>query len=179
MLSHRKSCDVLRRSVLSFSLMFGSLTFTWTRLAGQEPAPVTESRHTDSRSPVLAGALSFFVFPGVGSYYAGDTRHGTTHVVVGVASIGVAYAGAANCDIFGECPGAVAILAGFGAYVINTIWSTVAAVQDANAYNARSRRFSLNFDPRVEVLSGNEVDLGGGYRPSAQRYGVRLLRLDL
>ncbi|MFQ5747045.1 MAG: hypothetical protein ACE5HF_07485 [Gemmatimonadota bacterium] len=52
-----------------------------------------------SKSPGLAGVLSAFIFPGTGSFYAGNEGHGIRHVVIGGVSLLGAAASAGDCDI--------------------------------------------------------------------------------
>ena len=57
------NADLGRMAAISGALAVGSV--------GVVPATSAPGR----KSPALAGALSWLVFPGVGSYYAGNSKH--------------------------------------------------------------------------------------------------------
>ena len=91
-----------------------------------------------TKSPVLAGVLSW-ILPGLGSYYAGNSGHGTRHLAIEGVALGVTIWGLAESvdDIIsGETDVHPALWVGVGALVVNGIWSIVVAVNDANATNA-------------------------------------------
>lgn len=65
----------------------------------------SEQRAAGEKSSVLAGVLSWLVFPGIGSYYAGNSGHGTRHVLVAVGSIGASSpAPPLRSTTMGSCP---------------------------------------------------------------------------
>jgi len=86
------------------------------------------------KSAVAAGVLSLWV-PGMGSFYAGNTRHGWRHLGIHVASAGLVTAacheGIDGCNGVGGI-GALALLGNF-------VWASITAVRDANAQNAKLR----------------------------------------
>jgi hypothetical protein len=99
------------------------------------------SAQTDStiKSAGTAGVLSY-LFPGAGSYYAGDNHHhALVHAAVGVSSA-VAMLPAINeqCAPPKKCQTSTEViaLAGLVTYVVNSVWSIITAVHDANAHNA-------------------------------------------
>jgi hypothetical protein len=104
------------------------------------------------RSGALAGILSGLVFPGVGSYYAGNSRHGTTHLLLGLATLGGTLGGlAAACDDgFNFCDedDAGYTIAGIFAlgYVVNWVWGIVTAVNDVG-----SSLLLLNLPPSLNL----------------------------
>ncbi len=77
---------------------------------------------TSTRSPVLAAGLSL-VLPvvfvnGIGSYYAGNSGHGTRHLLIGFGSVGLMVAGLGTCfDAFSNCSADWAIAIGAVAYL--------------------------------------------------------------
>jgi len=96
------------------------------------------------KEPVVAGLLSWIV-PGVGSFYAGNNRHGAIHLGVGVGSLIAMVAGAAaaveTVDInTGEVSGGGLglLVVGYLVYVVNDVWSIFTAVFDANRHNTGS-----------------------------------------
>jgi hypothetical protein len=95
------------------------------------------------KEPALAGVLSWII-PGVGSFYAGNSRHGTIHLGIGIVSFVMMIAGAASAvETYnfstGEYEGgggAGLMVVGYLAYVVNDIWSIFTAVFDAQKANA-------------------------------------------
>ena len=150
-----------------------------------EGNPVAQAG-TSTKSPVLAGGLSL-VLPlvlvnGIGSYYAGNSGHGTRHLLIGFASIGSLLAAVGSCvDVFaGRCSEAenTIITIGALAYLGNWVWSTVTAVLDAGATNRRQRDTgALRFEPRFEVLTAFTLTMS--VAPVQRRVGLRLFRLAL
>ncbi len=95
------------------------------------PAPAVG----EEKSPFIAGTLSL-LFPGAGSFYAGNARHGWIHVGVTAAAAVTVLASSQSCKR--NCPNEVgATLLGFAAFAVNEVWSIVTAVNDANASNRR------------------------------------------
>ena len=149
-------------------------------LIRSEGNPVAQAG-TSTRSPVLAAGLSL-VLPlvgvnGIGSYYAGNSGHGTRHLLIGFASAGVIFAGLASC-LAGGCSGAknASITIGILAYLGNWWWSTVTAGLDAGAYNRRqSETRAARFEPRFEVLTA--FTLSTSAAPVQRRVGLQLVRL--
>ena len=93
------------------------------------------------KSGVLAGVLSAFIFPGVGSYYAGNSGHGTRHLVIGLVTLGGTVGGLAACgDLPEGCRDGTEAglwIAGVSAvaYLVNWIWSIPTATSDVSNYN--------------------------------------------
>jgi hypothetical protein len=124
---------------------------------GLEATTAAGAPAADSKSPVLAGVLSFLI-PGVGSFYAGNTNHGLVHLGIDLGAIVVMSAG-----FSGNNQGAADV--GYFAYIGNWIWSIFTAVGDANAYNG---------SPSGKAVG--ELDLQpviGGQGPGAVQRGVR------
>lgn len=88
------------------------------------------------KQPVGAGLLSY-VYPGVGSFYAGHTRHGVTHLAVAMGAM-LALMGSAIDEE--ASPRASAGTALVGIYLVNWGWSIVSAVNDARAVNRAAAR---------------------------------------
>ena len=114
------------------------------------------------RSSFLAGFLSAMVFPGVGSYYAGNSGHGTRHLAIGVATAAGMFAAASDCNIFAESDSSCTLaLVSALAFLGNAIWSTSVAVGDAKEYNQSLRTAGLHIAPQlVAVRSGGDTQLG-------------------
>lgn len=135
-----------------------------------------------TKSPGLAGVLSFFIPLGTGSFYAGNAGHGARHLLIAAASIGVAPAGFSTSGYFNEIPifgdptsdlptgkkfrgcervgCKVAILAAF-AFVGNWIWGTVTAVDGANQTNRARGTVGFQMVPLPERRFG--VALSGAF----------------
>ena len=149
-------------------------------LIRSEGNPVAQAG-TSTRSPVLAAGLSL-VLPlvgvnGIGSYYAGNSGHGTRHLLIGFGSFGLMVAGLASC-LAGGCSGAenASITIGALAYLGTWLWSTVTAGLDAGAYNRRqSETRAARFEPRFEVLTA--FTLSTSAAPVQRRVGLQLVRL--
>lgn len=112
--------------------------------ASAHQAQAQQQTSPSYRSPALAGALSFLV-PGVGSFYAGNVRHGVRHVVL--AAGGLALMAAGFSESFGHClfqssschsHGDGLIGLGLAISVVNWGWSIVTGVRDAKARDRRS-----------------------------------------
>jgi hypothetical protein len=92
----------------------------------------------DTRSPVLAGALSA-ILPGtgLGSFYAGSPSHGLRHLLI---TLGLAVGIGVSCDLKENgCDGGEAFGTVGGVLILaNAVWSVFAAVGDANRFNRES-----------------------------------------
>ena len=140
----------------------------------------TLTQGRSEKSPALAGILSWLVFPGVGSYYAGNSGHGTRHLVIGLGALTVTIVGLAKAvdeiqtDLTVD-EGSFA-LAGIGllAYTVNSIWSIVVAVNDAGDYNAG---IASVIQPEVLILTSSS-----GMAPIVpkvdRRVGLQLVRIS-
>ncbi len=139
------------------------------------------------KKPILAGAMSFFV-PGLGSYYAGHSRHAWTHLVVASASaavmlvepvgsalrrFGCKFNGGFDCDTDPDTGNEVA----YWVFNVNLVWSIVSGVNDANAHNRRGGPATggqisgdLFFEPEVRKLRTH-----GPEGPRQARTGVQLV----
>jgi hypothetical protein len=111
------------------------------------------------KSPLLAGLLSWLVWPGVGSYYAGNSSHGTRHVAISVVSLGGAIALIATCDSDGFCDfdhdaARLSVAIGLVAvYVGNSVWSIITAVSDAEEFNRQLTAGNVSFRPTLTRLT--------------------------
>lgn len=112
----------------------GSAQFVPAR-AGSLPFVPVEG---EVKSPVAAGLLSF-VMPGVGSFYAGNSRHGFAHF--GVA-LGSAFVAMASCGVGDDSPCGGASDAAILVNLVNWPWSIVTAVRDARSTKDGARRRS-------------------------------------
>lgn len=134
-----------------------------TSLAFETP-PVTSALPVPGeRSPFLAGVLTI-VFPGLGSFYAGNSGHGVRHGVIGLVTGVAYYASADDCigDIFGQNESSCGLfIVSSLAFLANTIWATVVAVDDTKAYNRSLQTAGLRVAPElVAVRSGGNTQLG-------------------
>ncbi len=109
-------------------------------LAADRLPPSTPRVMADSRSPPLAGALSFFFPFGTGSFYAGHVAHGVRHLLITTVATSVlivsavhdvTWWGAGDGRVWGWERPALVVLG------VNWIWGTETAVNDARAYNRR------------------------------------------
>ena len=115
------------------------------------------------KSPFTAGLLSGIVFPGAGSFYAGNSGHGIIHLAVaGVSAVGI-QAGSDSCNLVFSSPDDNCTLFGvsLGVFVVNWIWSITTGVSDAKAYNRSLRQRGLQIAPElVAVRSGGQSTIG-------------------
>lgn len=118
---------------------------------GQEPVP---GDVPGEKSPFLAGVLSGVVFPGVGSFYAGNSGHGIRHVLIAGVGLGGLIASEDDCDwLFGSEDDSCGLMyASFVVYAGNWIWSIVAAVNDTHEYNRSLTTAGLELAPRLVIL---------------------------
>jgi hypothetical protein len=106
--------------------------------ATRDPSRWLAVEQGDSRSPVLAGALSA-ILPGtgLGSFYAGSPSHGLRHLFI---TLGLAVGIGVGCDLKENgCDGGEAFGTVGGVLILaNAVWSVFAAVGDANRFNERA-----------------------------------------
>ncbi len=148
--------------------------------ARSEGNPVAQAG-ASTKSPALAAGLSL-VLPlvavnGIGSYYAGNSGHGTRHPLIGFGSVGLMVAGLGTCfDAFSNCSADWAIAIGAVAYLGNWVWGTITAGLDAGEYNRRqSGTQAARFEPRFEVLTA--FTLSTSVAPERHRLGLQVVRL--
>jgi len=139
-----------------------------------------------NKSPPLAGVLSFFV-PGLGSFYAGNSGHGVRHLGIAVAGA-VLYVSGTDCTASGtgygtSCSYSTAAQVGLGVILVDWIWATVVAVNDANAHNRRAGGAHpagvagrLDVAPSIVGLS-NGVASSRALRP-VESAGLQLVRVE-
>ena len=115
------------------------------------------------KSPFTAGILSAAVFPGVGSFYAGNKGHGIAHLAVaGVSAVGGAI-GSDTCNLVFSGPDDNCTLLGIslGVFVVNWIWSITTAVSDAKEFNQELRQKGLQVAPElVAIRSDGQTSVG-------------------
>jgi hypothetical protein len=112
------------------------------------------------RSPLMAGVLSYLVFPGAGHVYAGEYE--TAGVIVGTIVAGLYVAGQygveeQGCDIV--CPVNGVFLAGIGAAFGAILYAHVDAPRAAARFNRRHAR------ARQAHLSPALIAAPGGVQP--------------
>jgi hypothetical protein len=115
------------------------------------------------KSPTTAGLLSGLVFPGVGSFYAGNSGHGIRHHAIGLVSAAGIQAGSDNCGLVFSSPDDNCTLLGIsaGVFIINWIWSITSGVSDAKAYNVKVRQEGLQVKPElVAIRSDGQTTIG-------------------
>ena len=94
----------------------------------------------DHKEPVVAGVLSWLI-PGLGSFYAGNSKHGVIHLGVHLGAFVLYVVGLASAvdtiDSYGNVSSGSFALAGISliAILVNDVWSIFTAVGDANAHN--------------------------------------------
>ncbi len=130
-----------------------------------------------SKSPAVAGILSWLLFPGVGSYYAGNSGHGTRHVLLAVGSIAAIVAGVAQTGDYGDytSAGSALILGGVVAYVANDIWGILTAIHDAERHNEAAGLSSV-VKPELRVLTA--AGPKAVWSPAPLRLGLQVVRLS-
>lgn len=114
------------------------------------------------RSPLAAGMMSA-VLPGLGSFYAGNSGHGVTHLAVAAASFAGMLAGNDSCQIVFAGPDSNCTLIAVSGLVFigNWIWSMATAAGDAKEYNRSLYVAGLQVEPRlVAVRSGSQTGVG-------------------
>ncbi len=102
-------------------------------LTGHSPTVPAEN---GTKSPVAAGVLSLFM-PGVGSFYAGNARHGFVHFGIALGSMFIAMA---SCGQGHDSPCGGASDAAVLVNLVNWPWSIVTAVRDARASGGGASR---------------------------------------
>lgn len=102
-------------------------------------APPSDTVYLVRRKHVVGAGLLSYLYPGMGSFYAGHTRHGVTHTVVALTTLLVLMGGAA-----GEATGPDASVGStlMVAYGVNWGWSIVTAVNDARAVNRTAAKLT-------------------------------------
>jgi len=137
------------------------------------------------KEPALAGVLSFII-PGLGSFYAGNNRHGIIHLSVHVASFFVMIVGAAAAvDTVDPTTGAISgggigtFMVGWLALVVNDIWSIFTAINDANRFNGGGSGGrvvgELYLAPEVRAVGSAQASPATG--TSERRVGMQLLKV--
>jgi hypothetical protein len=129
----------------------------------------------ERKSAALAGIMSWFI-PGLGSFYAGNSGHGIRHIVIHIVALGAFIGGVVSTADAATGTGINVdeerdtwlILGGAGVMFLNSIWSIITAVGDANAYNQRSGGArpgrvvgSLYLDPSMRALGSNGLRAAG------------------
>lgn len=141
--------------------------------------PADAAQAADRKDPLVAGILSW-IFPGIGSFYAGNSGHGVRHVLIEVGGFGLLIAGVAAAEDEILSTGDIQegseglLIAGVAVLLVNGVWSIIAAVGDANAHNrgGGGGRGGLGFESERWVApSGTSLE---GAEP---RVKVRLARL--
>lgn len=138
----------------------------------------------DSRSPLLASALSLLILPGIGSYYAGNSGHGMRHLLIAGASGALALTGMllwvdnvldecleGDCRSSNEAGVGVAVVGGV-AYMINWVWPAATAAEDAMAFNREHSNglafarlvAGIRLEPTLDVSHEAGIRAGAGPR---------------
>ncbi|TFG64556.1 MAG: hypothetical protein E4H28_05080 [Gemmatimonadales bacterium] len=124
------------------------------------------------KNSALAGTLSALSLGlGLGSFYAGNSGHGLTHLTVAVASFGGILAGNSSCEIVFAGPDSDCTLVALSAVVFtgNWIWSIFTGVNDANDYNRSLYTAGLHLEPQLVAVRAN----------GQNAIGLQLLRFGL
>lgn len=130
-----------------FTSPLGTATMPWP--------PAAQVVGDERKDPFVAGALSWLV-PGLGSFYAENSRHGKRHLIILGGSVVALAAGWNSCisSLAGSC---TLMTLGYVAWLGNDVWAIVTAVQDANAYNATLS--STSGEQGALVRAGEAVEL--------------------
>ncbi len=131
------------------------------------------------KSPVLAGALSFLVPFGTGSFYAGNSGHGVRHLVIGgVALSGMVVSAVSMPDLCdAACTEFGVFMVSFGVFFLNQVVGTIVAVIDANHFNRDLGSAAFSVSPTFTVVGREASGNGIGTMPTEQ-LGVRLLHFS-
>ena len=113
----------------------------------------------NEKSPTTAGLLSGLVFPGAGSFYAGNSGHGVRHLAIGLLAAAGLTVGSDNCSIVFDTGHNSCRLfwASLGVGVVNLVWSITTASGDAKEYN-RVQRVQHGVELAPEVVA---IRVGG------------------
>lgn len=132
------------------------------------------------KSPILAGTFSALI-PGAGQIYNGDAERGVRHLMLGAASL-LATKASIDCSINASTRGdktlwGTAAYASGLALLVNTIWSTVDAINTANTRNfnaahTRVETCTVKLSPDL-ALNSKPVYLGASQTPTLSA-GLRL-----
>ncbi|MGH7752875.1 MAG: hypothetical protein ACREN5_08675 [Gemmatimonadales bacterium] len=149
-----------RRVLVFAAALFAAPALEAQAVSADATAPTMALSIQDARprkSPTLAGALSWFIFPGVGSYYAGNGSHGTRHLLIALPPLAAGLALLGTCDRDGFCDFdhdalrlSVTIALAVG-YVVNAAWSVLTAISDAEQYNLASATSRATLSPAVRI----------------------------
>ena len=97
----------------------------------REHSPPFPRADSGEKNAYVAGMLSFLV-PGAGSFYAGNSAHGWTHLLIEGGAFASGFLIAHTCN--GELGCGIEAITGVGVVLIgNQLWSIVTAVSDAHA----------------------------------------------
>jgi hypothetical protein len=151
------------------SATFGARGLDWSDNASLQ-------ERASRKEPVLGGLLSW-ILPGLGSYYAGNSGHGTRHLVIWAGSIAVIVIGVSQTeDGFSTGSSDALILGGLAALVTNTVWAIITGVNDANAYNRQHNLASI-VQPELKVLSTVSGSALEFHRSNGPRVGLQLVKI--
>ncbi len=101
----------------------------------RDHSPPIPQADREEKSTYVAGLLSLLL-PGAGSFYAGNSAHGWTHLLIEAGTFGAGFLVAHTCN--GELGCGIEVLTGVGVVLIaNQVWSIVTAVRDVSS--ARNR----------------------------------------
>lgn len=136
----------------------------------------------EQKDPLVAGVLSALV-PGLGSFYADNSRHGAIHLGIDVAAYALmfgAIGSASTCATY-SCVNSTAstVYVGYAGYMINEAWSIFTAVSDAHAYNGNTDSKpgrvvgNLYIDPVLQHLGTEPTPRG-----AVDHTGLQLARLS-
>ncbi len=131
------------------------------------------------KSPVLAGALSFLIPFGTGSFYAGNSGHGVRHLVIGgVALAGMVVSGvSAPSDCDAACTEYGTFLISFGVLFVNGVVGSVVAIIDATHFDRDVGPVGVSVSPGLTVLARGEPGHKNSIAPRSGQVGVRLLQV--
>ncbi len=135
------------------------------------------------KSPWLAGALSFAIPFGTGSFYVGNKPHGYRHLLIGSSSAVafLLFSGRKDCSLGDvncqQSTGRDNILYAFGAvFVANMIWGGITAVDDARISNAVVRLNAIDLGPRIVALRSSAQWPALARDTRSSRIGLEVLR---
>jgi len=129
--------------------------------AFDSPVVASNQQIPGERSSALAGTISGLSFGlGLGSFYAGNSGHGVTHLAVAAISMAGMMSDGGDCAFllsFGATDSTdctlVAISA--GVFMVNWIWSITTAASDAREHNIKVRQRGLQVAPELVAVGDN------------------------
>ena len=159
-------------SIFVLLLLLTTSSTAQVRQDSMEVAGTTVARKNAALAGTLSFASGFVLLPGMGSFYAGNSRHGVRHLSIGLGALIMFLFGVDGilaCGIVDPSPCTdseraniptweVVAMAAMLTYGVNYLWSIATAVSDVHSFNRRqSRQRRLGFQPAVIDLASRKT----------------------